>query len=197
MKLILLSSTNKCKYSSLNLSAMVDDDDFDELIKYGWSVSKKENGLFYAVANIGGEMVAMHRMIMGCIRYDGKIVDHKDRNGLNCQRDNLRLCTAQESVQNRAGWGSSKYLGVHLKKDIKTHTTKKCVTKIYRSYTWQARIKYKGKQISLGLYKTDVEAALTYNEAAKKYFGEFACLNIIIDAPVVASEVLAQELSLP
>ena len=45
---------------------------------------------------------------------------------------------------------------------------------------WSARLTYQTKTIWLGLHDTEVGAALAYNEAAEKYFGEYARLNEIL-----------------
>jgi len=62
----------------------------------------------------------------------------------------------------------SKYVGVS-----KTTRSK---TKPFRSW-----ISINNKYIHLGVYPTEVEAAIAYNNAALKYFGENARLNIIND----------------
>lgn len=46
--------------------------------------------------------------------------------------------------------------------------------------SWSASIKISGKQVHLGTYITKEEAALQYNKAALKHFGEFACINQLI-----------------
>jgi group I intron endonuclease len=45
--------------------------------------------------------------------------------------------------------------------------------------TYSARIHYNGEEIYLGSFKTEENAAKAYNEAALKYYGEDAKLNII------------------
>jgi hypothetical protein len=40
-----------------------------------------------------------------------------------------------------------------------------------------AKIRYQGKRIWLGSFKDEIEAAKAYDEAAKKYHGEYARLN--------------------
>jgi hypothetical protein len=64
-------------------------------------------------------------------------------------------------MQNRRGWGKSRYKGVRLVKGGK----------------WEARIRVNKKLLSLGRFKSEREAGYIYNEAALKYFGEFARLN--------------------
>jgi len=96
----------------------------------------------------------------------GEEIDHKDGDKLNCLDDNLRICNHLQNSRNRKTQKnkSSKYKGVTW----------------YKSYkNWKAYIKFNGKLINLGYYLTENEAAQAYNEAAIKYFGEFAQLNII------------------
>lgn len=96
---------------------------------------------------------------------DGMLIDHKDRNGLNNCLDNLRLCTSSQNNVNQRHRKGRKYKGVTL----------------MASGKWKAVTSYKGKQIRLGLFLTEIEAAKAYNDYARKTFGEFAVLNIIPD----------------
>jgi hypothetical protein len=99
----------------------------------------------------------MHRLILGV--KDRKIrVDHKDRNGLNNQRNNLRIANV---VQNA---GNSR------KRDNKTGF--KGVSR--RGKRFMAYIGVKGKVSYLGSFDTAELASVAYEAAANKYFGEFA-----------------------
>lgn len=42
---------------------------------------------------------------------------------------------------------------------------------------WRARILVNGKRIYLGSFENEIDAAKAYDEAAKKYHGDFAGLN--------------------
>lgn len=93
----------------------------------------------------------------------GFIVDHRDHEGLNNTRTNLRLATrSQNSCNNKKTRGrSSKYKGVSRDK---------------RGY-WRAKIHFKGKHIFLGYFDNEIDAARAYDKAAKELHGEFAVLN--------------------
>jgi len=142
--------------------AFVDNDDYDYLMQWKWC-AHKDGKTFYAVRSssvINGKrkFIMMHRVIMNTP--EGMIVDHIDHDGLNCQKYNMRNCTLKQNTKNRSAFGMSKYLGV---------TT-------YRNYI-KAAITNDGKYTHLGNFKTKEEAALAYDEAAKKMHGEFANLN--------------------
>ena len=81
------------------------------------------------------------------------------------RRVNLRAATRAQNVRNRKKYtksGSSKYKGVSWKKD---------------NGKWSARIGLNNKSIFLGNFEKELDAAKAYDKAAKKYHGEFACLN--------------------
>jgi hypothetical protein len=142
------------------LFALVDDEDFEWLNRFSWSYCKG-GSTFYAHTHIDRKMVYMHQLILPSPGFDLLTVDHKDLNGLNNQRENLRLATRSEQRANqRKSWGStSRYKGVRK----------------YKTGKWEAYIK--GKH--LGTFYTEEAAAAAYNEAATKQFGEFANLNVI------------------
>ena len=167
MKVILLSSN---KYPGFE--TIVDDEDFNELIQYKWHlkvVKKKWSISYYAVANYDQKQIYMHRLIMALHGYDieNKLIDHKDQNGLNNQKENLRICNLSENAQNarKPKHGkTSKYKGVSVRKS----------TNKYHSY-----IMLNQKRIHIGYFTNEIDAAIAYNKKAIELFGEFACLNII------------------
>ena len=145
--------------------ALVDDEDFETLNRFKWCVRKDKN-TFYAVRDIGvdGRRIAL---FMHCSIMNGKGVDHRDRNGLNNQKNNLRFCTNQENCMNRRKQENmtSIYKGVSFYKP----TSK-----------WHTQIKISGKVIHLGYFVSEVDAANAYNAKAIELFREFANINIIV-----------------
>jgi len=91
-----------------------------------------------------------------------ELVDHKDLNGLNNRRENLRLSNPLTSSRNR-------------KKHFNSSTDYKGVST--EDGRFRARIKVNGKQIGLGSYMTPELAAAAYDEAAIEHYGEFALTN--------------------
>lgn len=142
--------------------AEVDDSDFELVSKFSWCVAKRKHTC-YAVHRRGNQSILLHRFLMNAGK--GMQVDHKDHNGLNCQRNNLRICTQAQNNANKSHHknSSSKYVGVSFNIDKK----------------WIAMITVDRKAIYLGRFDTEIKAAESYNKAALKYRGEFANLNKI------------------
>lgn len=107
------------------------------------------------------KMFYMHRLIQPGV----ELVDHKDGNGLNNQRSNIRAATKKTNSQNRqVVRGKSPHKGVRLE-----------VSK--SSVKYRSRIAVEGARINLGLYSDPISAAMAYDAAATKHFGEFAYTN--------------------
>lgn len=148
-----------------NKVVLIDDSDYSWLTQWKWYVKEKktESGnTYYAAREENGETILMHRIIMNTP--DNLEVDHKDRNGLNCQRYNMRNCTNQQNGCNRKAWGSSKYLGVS-------------VVERKGGIKYRAIIQVNRRAKHLGYFSNEILAAQVYDEAAKQYHGEFANLN--------------------
>lgn len=144
--------------------AMVDDEDYDDLNKFKWYAHRSNSRTFIARRTVWidgcSHELSMHRAIMKPPSY--LQVDHINHNGLDNRRCNLRNCTQAENLRNKMASGRSKYLGVAY-----------CGSGRYI----RARIYTNGKSIELGRFPTEELAAAAYDEAAKKYHGEFANLN--------------------
>lgn len=139
------------------LFATVDLDDLPKVIGKNWYAAKGKH-TFYALRD--GQK--MHRLLAAVP--DGQVVDHKDGDGLNNRRENLRICNTIHNTWNQRlrRDNLSGFKGVQFHR-----TTGK----------WRARIRVLGKLISLGLHEDKVAAAKAYNRAAVEHFGEFARLN--------------------
>jgi len=168
MELIIISK----KYGTYTVS--YDKEDHDVIINFNWHIAKGKNGVFYARARVknkfrnvyGDSNIRMHRLVM---KADGnQIVDHIDHNGLNNCKSNLRFVTGQQSTANTRVHSDSL-------------TGYKGVTYVKSKKLYFARIRVDGILISLGRSKSLKKAVMRYNEAALKYFGEFAYLNKIPD----------------
>lgn len=140
--------------------SLVDDRDYEWLMEMGpWYANDHTRGTWTAEMSGG---LLMHRFILNAPK--GMDVDHINGDSLDNQRANLRVCTHAENGRNihKNNRNMSEYKGVRFKRDRKKYV---------------ARIKVNYKSIHLGYYETPDEAALAYNVAAKKYFGEYAWLN--------------------
>ncbi len=142
--------------------AIVDPDDYQKLSQYNWQLLEGESGKCYAACLDNRKIVYMHRMIMSAPK--GKIVDHRNGEGLDNTKRNLRFATSSQNNINakRIKNGSSRYRGVSRNKKINK---------------WQAAIGYDCKSLLIGYFDNEEDAARAYDNAAKKYHGEFAVLN--------------------
>jgi hypothetical protein len=100
--------------------ALVDDEDHATLNKHKWHVSEHRG--IYAVRWIGKKdgLIVRKRIYMQCEIMENytTTIDHKDGNGLNNQKSNLRFCTIAENLRNRRKIKNktSKYIGVYWDK---------------------------------------------------------------------------------
>ena len=144
---------------------LVDDDDYEEMSKFKWTVLKRGYTFYASRHTKRGSIstsVFMHRAIMNCVHGDGKEVDHINNNGLDNRKKNLRICTRSQNMQNGGlrSTNTSGYKGVSRNKG-----------------KWCAEICIDRKKIIIGRFDSKVMAAKAYNRAALKYFGEYARLN--------------------
>ncbi len=154
--------------------AVIDDEDADLVAGFKWYPMTVE-GKVYAAGwkhqPPGRFFVHLHRLIANA--QPGEIIDHIDRDTLNCRRSNLRRATRQQNSHNKGPNqkpGTSKYKGVFLCR---------------RSGRFRARICLDRKRIYLGYFDREEDAARAYNAKATELFGEFAYLNPL---PEVAEE---------
>lgn len=166
----------KIKYNGGFKVALIDNEDFELVSQYNWYDA---HGYAYGYKKGGkskGNMVFMHRLILGLSKRDNIQVDHRDFNGLNNRRSNIRKCSPSQNKQNRKSLKNktSKYLGVSLKT---CKYPKKNGNGYYIYKRIIAVITVNKKHIHLGSFKNEIDAAKKYDEAALKYYKEFANLN--------------------
>ncbi|HEY8659877.1 MAG TPA: hypothetical protein VIM07_04430 [Chitinophagaceae bacterium] len=175
MKQIFLHKKESNSIVLTSVYAMVDDEDYERLSKNKWYIMRLyhcNTDILYARRYEGSpkngnhKAILMHREVLGATSRLEKI-DHKDGNGLNNQKNNIRKCTHSENMSNRkvSHKKSNKYLGVFFKKN---------------EDSYQAALKKDGKVYSTGYFKTTEQAAQAYNDLVLKYNPIYGRLNIII-----------------
>jgi hypothetical protein len=129
--------------------AMVDDEDYEKLSVHKWCVNVNRNAVY---ARLGSprckgkqDEIKMHTVIMNAPK--GWQVDHIDGNGLNNQKENLRIVTNRQNCMNRHQNKTSRYPGVTWNK---------------RSGVWNAQAQVFGKHKHLGTFRTEEDAYQAY-----------------------------------
>jgi len=103
----------------------------------------------------------MHREIMRAP--EGTEIDHRNRNGVDNQKLNLRFATPGQNMANRRPRKNfSGFRGVYWAS---------------RQRRWLAQITVNSLKKYLGCFVDKTEAAKAYDRAALQYFGEFAQPN--------------------
>jgi hypothetical protein len=156
---------------SLGREALIDSSDMELAQKFRWRLrihSSKSSNKCYAEAPITEEMravcnsdkknISLHRLLMGSP--GGLQIDHRDGDGLNCRRKNMRPATESQNTSNRKYKNKTGYRGVFVS-----------------GRKYGAQIEVNGKNRHLGVRSTPEEAAILYDVHALETFGEFSILN--------------------
>ena len=148
------------KKGELKGLAIVDAEDYDKVVGYHWC--EKSNG---AIQRSDGRFLSHIILDFYFVDYD-ELVDHANRMKWDNRKKNLRICNHSQNLSNQKirSDNTSGYKGVSWDKE---------------RMKWETRISTQGRSKFLGRYLTKEEAAQAYNEAALKYYGEFALLNKI------------------
>lgn len=143
---------------------LIDHEKFPVYQQYKWYMM--DTGYVKTTVKINNQHIFLHQHILGVltIKQGNQQIDHINGKPFDNRLSNLRLCTISQNHQRQQKTvykTTSKYKGVFYNK--------------FRRY-WSAAI-YNPNRLHLGCFKTELEAAIAYNNAAIKYFGEFARLN--------------------
>ena len=148
--------------------AIVDDEDFEMVSSRSWHVHvDKKRNCTYALTDIcsngGHKTLSMHCFLVKPEK--GYLVDHRNQNGLDNRRDNLRVCTSSQNKCNspKRRDSKNKYKGVS-----------------FRCNKWRAAITKDGVKEHLGSFHTEIEAAMAYDRRAVELHGEFAYTNNVM-----------------
>ncbi len=159
--------------------ALVDDEDFAFLSQWKWqAITDPKTGTVYAgrsSRNNEGEQrhtIRMHRVIMSA-EY-GVLIDHRDGNGLNNCKANLRIATRRQNGANRRTF-RKQFKGIEQKGN-----------------RFGAHIRTNGRLVHLGYFTTELDAAKAYDAAATRHFGEFARLNFPVEDVAKALDAIAE-----
>lgn len=142
---------------------LIDAEDGHLLNEYTWYVASDG----YVVADTGNrkdgtrKILRLHRLVMGATA--GQIVDHVNRDKLDCRKSNLRFANNSTNGMNRSVQANSK-------SGIKGVSWSKQKNK------WRITCSVMGRQHHLGYAKNIDEARLKYAQKIKKYHGEFSCV---------------------
>ena len=134
-----------------------DIEDIDKIKNHTWNRTDLQRSTYYCRSNKVGRL---HRFILD-VTDKSIIVDHINHNGLDNRRCNLRICTNSQNLCN-----------CNLPKNNKSGHKG-----VYWDSTrskWNTQITLNGKCVHLGRFDNIEDANKARNNAAKKYYKEFA-----------------------
>ena len=156
--------------------AMVDDDIYHLLINVPFHAAESR-GRIYARSNRtlleGHPNTYLHWIVIAPSFHKSFQIKFKDGNTLNCQRDNLTYIEKSDNTQltsknQNSRVKKSKYLGVS-----------KCMGERLKPDIWQAKTRHKGKDVYIGRFASEKEAAIAYNKKMIELHGPNCKLNNI------------------
>lgn len=165
MKMIIkMNITNK---KGEVFTVLFDGDDYEILKCFNWIIHKNKY-TSYAETSVTKDgktmMIGMHRLLLGIGPGNKKVVDHKNGNGLDNRRCNIRLCSQSQNLMNKTSHkgSSSIFLGV-------SYDTK--------NKKWFASISINGRLKNLGRFTNEEDAAKERDKYAIIHHKQFAKLN--------------------
>jgi len=150
-------------------TVLMDDEDYAQIfLRHGgwwlWQIGRNSYVRRQVMLNGKRRNVSLHRLVMGAT--PGQMVDHINGNGLDNRRQNLRFVTSAQNNRNRRVkvGSTSRFKGVSHRRD---------------RGTWRAMITVDGRQISLGCFSDEVEAAFAYDTASLQHHGDYGSRNFL------------------
>lgn len=140
---------------------LIDAEDAPHVMVRKWQVLKVKKFL-YAYATVDGKKVFLHRFLMNAPR--GVEVDHKNGDGLDCRRSNMRLATHQQNMANQ-------------RLSVRNKSGYKGVCWFPRDSKWVAQTSHLGKHLCLGYFSDAADAARAYDRKVRELHGPFARPN--------------------
>ena len=150
--------------------ALISRRDYPLVRKYKWHADVRKLQVYASTSmNINGKRceVRMHVLLLGTLGKGHSVIgEHKNGDGLDNRRRNLRLANKKQNAWNARPQKGRLFRGITLQKRLK-------------SRPWQARIHREGETKHLGYFATAIQAAIAYNREAKRRDGKFVRLNAV------------------
>lgn len=138
-----------------DVQTIIDNDSINKIGDHKVYTTIGSSGRLRATIKVGGKDLKLHRFLMSAL--PSQEVDHINGNTLVNIKSNLRLCSHKENCRNKH---KNTFKGVYP-----------------AGNKWKASLRYNGSHVYLGVHNTVEDAAKSYNNAARLFFGTFANLN--------------------
>jgi hypothetical protein len=154
---------------------IIDAEDVEKVSQLAWHTDRKGYISHANKPKKGNTM--LHRLIVG-VSDPTEVVDHINRNRMDCRKENLRVTSFFGNSCNHKLFGTNKtgYTGVYYSR---------------HSGRYEVKVGYNNKRIRLGTSKDDlITLAQMYNIGAQFFFGEY--VGELNDVPPPSEDLVRQ-----